>query len=158
LSEERSDEVLGYLILIGIYAVPAIVTFMKGKIGLGLLGFLVQPLWWGGALRLAKPDSPWARRFYGPEKMAAARERFAPPAGAPGAPTPAPVPSFSDPASARSPVAVEGLADSSYGCSVCGDLFEDRERAIRHVAGRHGELYEDPRHGLVEVGVGKPSG
>jgi hypothetical protein len=42
----------------------ALVAFAKGKIGLGVLGIVFPPFAWVAALRLARPDSLWARRCY----------------------------------------------------------------------------------------------
>ena len=54
----------------------ALVCCAKGKFWLALL-FLIGPLIVGvGAIRLAKPKSPWANRFYSREKMGEAVERF----------------------------------------------------------------------------------
>ncbi|MBO0685567.1 MAG: hypothetical protein J2P28_21270 [Actinobacteria bacterium] len=53
------------------------ICLLKGKYALGLLGTILTPLAWVGAIRLARPRSPWARWRY-PEhsrKMAAARRR-----------------------------------------------------------------------------------
>src|SRR5690606_37165195 len=58
------------LLLVGI-------TFMKGRILLALLGIFVMPLAAWGTLRLAKPTSPFAKR-YGPGKLARSRERYRP--------------------------------------------------------------------------------
>jgi hypothetical protein len=57
------------------------ICFSKGRIMHGYIGFFVLPIAIYGASRLGKPDSPWARRFYGerrPEKQAEAEERFRP--------------------------------------------------------------------------------
>jgi signal peptidase I len=59
-----------YLVLL---AVLAGVTAFKGKWGVFVLGFAVWPAWLLGALRLAKPDSRWAQRFYSEERRARAR-------------------------------------------------------------------------------------
>jgi hypothetical protein len=54
----------------------ALVCCAKEKFWLALL-FVLGPLFVGvGAIRLAKPKSPWANRFYSREKMEAAVERF----------------------------------------------------------------------------------
>jgi lysyl-tRNA synthetase class 2 len=45
-------------------AILVIVTLLKGRLWLGVLGLLVPFITWWGALRLAKPSSPWARRWY----------------------------------------------------------------------------------------------
>jgi hypothetical protein len=51
---------------------------VKGKIYLAIFGVFVPLLALLGAIRLAEPDSIWARRFYNPqgEKMSYARERY----------------------------------------------------------------------------------
>ena len=49
--------------------------------GTALFGFFFLPLALYGACRIGKPDSPWARRFYGernPNKQAKAEHRFRP--------------------------------------------------------------------------------
>jgi hypothetical protein len=63
-----------------VFAMVAI-CFSKGRILHGYIGFFILPVAIYGANRLGKPDSPWARRFYGerrPAKQAAAVERFRP--------------------------------------------------------------------------------
>ena len=44
----------------------AFIAVLKGKLAFGLIGLFVFPFAFFGAIRLAKPDSPWARRRYGP--------------------------------------------------------------------------------------------
>jgi hypothetical protein len=58
----------------------ALVTmcFAKDRLMHGTIGLILWPLSLYGAVRLGKPRSPWARRFYGPGKQARAEERFAP--------------------------------------------------------------------------------
>ena len=53
------------------------ITLLKGKIWTGLLGLFVPPVFIIGAIRLARPDSPWARWRYRdrPAKLARARRR-----------------------------------------------------------------------------------
>lgn len=53
------------------------ITLLKGKYVLGLVGIVVTPLSIVGAIRLARPGSPWARWRYAsnPRKLAAARHR-----------------------------------------------------------------------------------
>jgi len=58
--------------------VVSAIAILKGKIVLGVTGVLFVPVGLVGAIRLAKPDSPWARRRY-PEdgrKMVRARKRY----------------------------------------------------------------------------------
>ena len=53
------------------------ITLLKGKYLLGRVGIVVTPLSLVGAIRLARPDSPWARWRYArnPRKLAVARRR-----------------------------------------------------------------------------------
>ena len=53
----------------------ALVAILKGRIVLGAVGLFVVPVGLVGALRLARPSSPWARRRYQPgsERMRRAR-------------------------------------------------------------------------------------
>ena len=50
---------------------------LKGKYRLALFGLFVAPLAFVGAWRIARPDSRWARRRYGPAKMTRAAARLA---------------------------------------------------------------------------------
>jgi hypothetical protein len=56
----------------------AAVAVLKGKIFLGVAGMLFLPAALVGAIRLAKPDSPWARRRYpeGSRKRLESERRF----------------------------------------------------------------------------------
>ena len=54
----------------------AIITGLKGKYGFLAAGLLLGIFWIVGAIRLAKPDSWWAKQVYGQEKLRRARERF----------------------------------------------------------------------------------
>jgi len=56
-----------------------LVAFGKFRLIHGMAGLLIPPLAWWAAFRLAKPDSPWAKRYYGernPEKQARAEARY----------------------------------------------------------------------------------
>jgi hypothetical protein len=63
------------LILSG--AAFVIVSYLKGKLFMGTVGIFVPPVAVIGALRLAKPSSPWAHRRYAgnPGKLERARRR-----------------------------------------------------------------------------------
>jgi hypothetical protein len=63
---------------IGVNVLFAVVGFMKGKIALGLISVFIPVLGLVVAIRLAKPKSLWARRFYDERKLERARNRFAP--------------------------------------------------------------------------------
>jgi len=54
-----------------------ILCMLKGKPITGLIGLPVPLFGYIGAIRLAKPSSFWAKRWYGPKKMARAEARFA---------------------------------------------------------------------------------
>jgi hypothetical protein len=57
--------------------VLAVITLLKGKVWTGLFGVLVPVLFVAGAIRLARPGSPWARWRYWkrPGKLATADRR-----------------------------------------------------------------------------------
>ena len=63
------------LILVGAFFV--VVCYLKGKLFVGTVGIFVPPVAFVGALRLAKPNSPWARRQYAgsPARMDRAKRR-----------------------------------------------------------------------------------
>jgi hypothetical protein len=72
------DALVEILIVVGvmlIYLVPAVITGLKGKQGMVTAGVFLHPVWWVGAIRLARPDSYWARRFYDDAKRRRALER-----------------------------------------------------------------------------------
>jgi hypothetical protein len=56
----------------------AAVAILKGKVVMGVAGMLLLPVGLIGAIRLAKPGSPWANRRYKPgsKKLAKAEKRF----------------------------------------------------------------------------------
>ncbi len=68
------------LVISGLKGKPALVTISIGILmmadvigqvaGRGVIPAVV------GAIRIARPDSRWARKFYGPDKMAIALKRF----------------------------------------------------------------------------------
>jgi hypothetical protein len=61
--------------------VPATITVLKGQWALFIAGWLTLGIvWWIADLRLARPQSWWAARFYGPDKLARAQNRYGPPA------------------------------------------------------------------------------
>jgi trehalose synthase len=66
------------VVVIALYVGAALVCVAKRK-ALSAATALFPPIAWIAfisAVRLGDPDSLWARRFYGPEKMARARARF----------------------------------------------------------------------------------
>ncbi len=77
VQSERADQ--GWFAVAAILVVHlgyTVVCLLKGKLITGLLGFVVPVVGLVGAIRLAKPDTYWARRFYDEKKQARAGERF----------------------------------------------------------------------------------
>lgn len=54
----------------------AIVCFLKGKLMWGVFGLYLWPVGLTGALRLAKPESAWAKKRYDAERLARSHERY----------------------------------------------------------------------------------
>jgi hypothetical protein len=74
-----AERLLVLNILIVVVGIPAGITWSKGQRAAFFLGFcLLGMVWVVAACRLARPSSWWARRFYGPEKMQRALNRFGP--------------------------------------------------------------------------------
>ncbi len=67
--------VLAVILILVLFVGPGVATALKGHRDLYSVGFLV-PLWWVGAVRLARPTSYWAYRFYGPAKLRLAEQRY----------------------------------------------------------------------------------
>lgn len=68
------------VVAIGINVLASVVAILKGRIVLGLVGVLLPVVSWFAALRLARPRSFWARRFYraGSDRAERAERRFPP--------------------------------------------------------------------------------
>ncbi len=81
-ADVQAGDLAGYVALaitVVINGSLAVVCFFKGKLFLGFVAIFLPAVGLFGAIRLARPNSPWARRRY-PEdsrKMARARARFA---------------------------------------------------------------------------------
>ncbi|GAA1223424.1 hypothetical protein GCM10009665_12130 [Kitasatospora nipponensis] len=79
-SSESSGGRWGLVAVISFNALMSVVALLKGKLWTGLLGIMVPGLSWIGAVRLARPSSPWARWRYAdrPRRRARAvrRERL----------------------------------------------------------------------------------
>jgi hypothetical protein len=79
---ETSDgAILEWLIVAGaplVLLLCAVITAAKGRWGWFLGGLLTAGVAWLAAapLLIARPDSLWARRFYGPRKLASAERAF----------------------------------------------------------------------------------
>jgi hypothetical protein len=71
--------VIASLIIAAIEISFSVIAFLKRRFAHGYVGLFIWPLALWGAARLAKPDSPWAKRFYGernPAKQARAEDRY----------------------------------------------------------------------------------
>ena len=56
----------------------SVISFLKGRIALGVVAVFIPGFGLWAACRLAKPNSAWAHRFYGDEKLTRAAHRFPP--------------------------------------------------------------------------------
>jgi hypothetical protein len=76
-ADGESSSGWGYAVTIVVNAVFVLVALSKGKAFTGLVGILLPVFALVGAIRLAHPGSPWARRFYkeGSRKERRARTR-----------------------------------------------------------------------------------
>jgi hypothetical protein len=63
--------------LIGANLILVVIAFLKGRLWLGVIGLVLPPVAWLASVRLARPGSPWARRWYRdrPEVLAKALAR-----------------------------------------------------------------------------------
>lgn len=84
-ADSRGMEALGVTVsqglvvafLFAIVFVPGVVSLLKGQYLLVAAGLLAGGLvWWIVALRLARPDSWWARRNYSTDKINRAAARY----------------------------------------------------------------------------------
>jgi hypothetical protein len=78
LEGRDTGSVLGIALILGFDLAMAIVTALKGKYVMAVIGILVPLVSLVGAIRLAKPGSPWAQRRYpeGSEKLGRATARY----------------------------------------------------------------------------------
>jgi hypothetical protein len=77
--EPGSVEAQGLLITsvgVVIHITYTMICLLKGKLATGLIGLPVPLAALVGAVRLAKPESFWAKRFYSDRKMTRAERRF----------------------------------------------------------------------------------
>lgn len=71
--EQAALAVIGFFGLSTLIFVAIVAA--KGKLGMAALGLLLPPVAWVSAVRLAKPDSLWARHYSG-QKRVRSEERF----------------------------------------------------------------------------------
>ena len=65
-ADSTDDSSLGLVVMILTNLVACVIAAYKGKLWIAILGLFVPLVGEVCAIRLAKPDSPWARRFYKP--------------------------------------------------------------------------------------------
>ncbi|MEU1086520.1 hypothetical protein ABZ401_06735 [Streptomyces sp. NPDC005892] len=73
LTDEQENGRLGLVLTMVVNFLFVLVTLFKGKARMAVVGALVPFVAVIGALRLARPGSPWAKRFYGRRHRARAR-------------------------------------------------------------------------------------
>ncbi|WP_407077537.1 hypothetical protein [Streptomyces sp. SCSIO 30461] len=64
LSEDERDDRRLFLLFVAVNFCFVLVTLLKGKLRMAVIGVLVPFVALFGALRLARPTSPWAKRLY----------------------------------------------------------------------------------------------
>ena len=77
LSGGASDQNVWFaMVVVVIHIGYTIICMLKGKIPTGLIGLVIPIVSLVGSIRLAKPTSYWAKRFYGEKKTTKAEARF----------------------------------------------------------------------------------
>jgi hypothetical protein len=74
---DEPASIAGTAVAVSLIGGLAMVCFAKGRVLLGVIGLFVPVAALFGALRLARPSSPWARRRYDETRRARAARRFA---------------------------------------------------------------------------------
>ena len=75
-TEGGIGDVIEIIIMQAIGVSFVVISLLKGKLMWGVFGVYLWPVGLTGAIRLAKPDSWWARRHYDPTKLARSHERY----------------------------------------------------------------------------------
>jgi hypothetical protein len=134
--------VAGVILFVLASIIFAVVNFAKGKVGWGIFALFGSVLAIPPAIRLARPDSWWARNAYDEEKRARAEERFSVEERLGSFETP-----LEDPRR-RHPV---GEALLRFECRICGEEFERREDAEHHVERLHQDATVSPSAAVSEL-------
>jgi hypothetical protein len=74
---DETASIAGTTLAVTVVAGLAIVCFAKGRALLGTVGLFVPVVALAGAVRLGKPNSPWAHWRYDEPRLERARRRFA---------------------------------------------------------------------------------
>ena len=79
MNEGESNFRVGLLFLIAFHLAMSAICAAKGKLGTAVVGLVVPVIAYIGALRIARPASPWAKKGYGthPHRMEKAKKREA---------------------------------------------------------------------------------
>ncbi|MZE77872.1 hypothetical protein [Streptomyces xinghaiensis] len=64
VSESEQDNRAVLALTVALHFLIVVTSFAKGKMRLGVIGIFLPPVALTAAVRLARPDSPWAHRFY----------------------------------------------------------------------------------------------
>jgi lysyl-tRNA synthetase, class II len=77
--EDNEGSTALIVLAVATHVAPCVLTMLKGKLLTGFIGLGIPFVGLVGMLRLAKPHSPWARRFYkeGSRRLKRSRERYA---------------------------------------------------------------------------------
>jgi hypothetical protein len=76
-TDNASEVIFGSLVMAALLLLVA-TCFAKHRLLHGAVGFFLWPLAIYGAVRIGKPGSTWAKRWYGERKLAKAERRFPP--------------------------------------------------------------------------------
>jgi hypothetical protein len=74
---DETSSIAGTAAVVLAVVVLAFACFAKGRVLLGVIGLFVPVVALAGAIRLGRPESPWARRRYDAERRDRAERRFA---------------------------------------------------------------------------------
>jgi hypothetical protein len=74
---DETSSIVGTAVVVAVVLGLALVCFAKDRILLGVAGLFIPVVALVGAVRLARPGSPWAKWRYDAERLARARARFA---------------------------------------------------------------------------------
>jgi hypothetical protein len=76
---DAEGSVLAIAGVVAVHVTYCVVCALKGKVWMTVFGLVAPPVGIAGAIRLAKPGSPWARRFYkdGGRRLERAKARWA---------------------------------------------------------------------------------
>jgi hypothetical protein len=69
-------QVAAYVVELAIALGCLVICGMKGKWGFVVLGFILPVFWVIGAVKMAKPMSWWASRYYGDVAMSDSEQHF----------------------------------------------------------------------------------